>query len=214
MEKAATEKIHWVKPSTQGVELYNEESSSNQSIFLRIINFFFDFLQSIALGGAFFVVFYLFIVQPHQVKGSSMYPTFKDKEYILTDKITYKFSLPKRGDVIILMSPKNPDVDYIKRVVGLPGERVRITDGKVYINDLPLNEDFIKVETPIFPGGFIQENQEVIVNENNYFVLGDNRPGSSDSREFGLIPQDKIIGRVIFRYYPTDRFGPIENPKY
>jgi signal peptidase I len=208
------EKTKWVKPSEQGQALYEGEEVVSENPIIAIINFFFDFLQSIALGGAFFVVFYLFIIQPHQVKGSSMYPTFKDKEYILTDKITYKFSTPQRGDVIILQSPKNPDIDYIKRVIGLPGETIKVNEGKVYLNGQLFQETYLSVTTPIFPGGFLQDNQEVTVPENNYFVMGDNRPGSSDSREFGFVPYEHIIGKVIFRYFPVDRLGAIKKPSY
>lgn len=190
------------------------EEQAPKSLFVKILDLIFDFLQSIALGGAFFVVVYLFIMQPHQVKGNSMYPTYHDKEYILTDKISYKFRLPERGDVIILKSPKNPDIDFIKRVIGLPGETIKIEDDKVYLNSQLLNEPYLKVNTPIFPNGFMQNGIAVTVPENMIFVMGDNRPGSSDSREFGFIPYENIIGRVFFRYFPINRSGIIEKPIY
>lgn len=191
-----------------------EDLSQPQTAFGKVIDFIFSFLESIALGGAFFVVVYLFIMQPHQVKGNSMYPTYHDKEYILTDKISYKFRLPERGDVIILKSPKNPDIDFIKRVVGLAGETIMVKNGQVYLNGQPLVEPYLKVETPLFPGGFLQEGVEVTVPENMVFVMGDNRPGSSDSREFGFIPLENIIGRVFFRYFPINRVGLITKPNY
>ena len=153
-------------------------------------------------------------MQPHQVKGNSMYPTYHDKEYILTDKISYKFRLPQRGDVIILKSPKNPDIDFIKRIVGLPADTIKIVDGNVYLNSKLLNESYLKVDTPIFPNGFMQEAITVTVPDNMVFVMGDNRPGSSDSREFGFIPYENIIGRVFFRYFPLNRSGFIQKPIY
>lgn len=198
----------WVKPDVSGKQPQAKTPVS------KFVDIFFDFLQSIALGGAFFVVFYLFVIQPHQVKGSSMFPTFKDKEYILTDKISYKFRDPQRGEVIILESPKNADIDYIKRIIGLPGERIRISQGRVYLNDKLFSESYLHVETPVFPGGFIREDEEITIPSDNYFVMGDNRPGSSDSREFGFVPTSHIIGHVIFRYFPLDRIGTIPTPQH
>jgi len=194
----------------------DEESAndSTKSGFGKVVDIIFDFLQSIALGGAFFVVVYLFVMQPHQVKGNSMYPTYHDKEYILTDKLSYKFRLPERGEVIILKSPRNPDIDFIKRIIGLPGEKITIRDQQVYLNDNLFEERYLNVPTPVFPGGFMQEGLTVTIPENSYFVMGDNRPGSSDSREFGFVPMENIIGRVIFRYFPFNRAGMIQTPKY
>jgi signal peptidase I len=192
----------------------NNSNLEKKGVFARFVDLIFDFLQSIALGGAFFIVIYLFLMQPHQIKGNSMFPTYEDKEYVLTDKISYKFTSPKRGDVVILKSPENPDIDFIKRVIGLPNEKVKITDGKVFINDQVLTETYIDVETPVFPAGFMQDNTEVIVPADSFFVMGDNRPGSSDSREFGFVPMNNIVGRVFFRYYPVARMGKITAVEY
>src|SRR3989344_6323825 len=107
-----------------------EEKPQNTFILVKLlksaVNFFFDFLETIVVALSVFVVIYLFLVQPHEVKGSSMEPSFQNNEYIITDKISYRFNEPKRGDTIIFKAPKNPDVDYIKRVIGLPGEKVKI----------------------------------------------------------------------------------------
>ncbi|MFA6005178.1 MAG: signal peptidase I [Patescibacteria group bacterium] len=209
MSDAKLDSQVWVRPDD------TPATGVPRSTIAKTVDLFFDFLQSIALGGAFFVVFYLFIIQPHQVKGSSMFPTFKDKEYILTDKISYKFRNPQRGEVIILQSPANADIDYIKRVIGLPGEHVRVSGGTVFINGKQISESYLEgMETHTFPGGFLQEDNEVVVPDDNYFVMGDNRPGSSDSREFGFVPSSHIIGHVIFRYFPVDRVGIISPAQY
>jgi len=208
MEK---EREVWI---TQEPPAEDEPVESEKSGFVKVLDLVFDFLQSIALGGAFFVVVYLFVMQPHQVKGNSMYPTYHDKEYILTDKLSYKFRSPERGEVIILKSPKNPDIDFIKRIIALPGEQIMIKDQSVYLNGKVFKEDYINVETPVFPGGFMQNGLQVTVPENSLFVMGDNRPGSSDSREFGFIPFENVIGRVFFRYFPVERSGLIETPQY
>ena len=192
----------------------SDELQENKSPIMKIIDVIFDFLQSIALGGAFFVVIYLFVMQPHQVKGNSMHPTYINKQYILTDKISFKFRTPQRGEVIILKSPTNPDIDFIKRIIGLPGENLMVKSGEVYLNNQPLNEDYINVRTPVFPGGFLKEGVQITVPEQSYFVMGDNRPGSSDSREFGFVPFQNIVGKVFFRYYPINKFGLITKPSY
>jgi len=201
----------WItEPPPEDEEILTEPKNTLR----KIIDLLFSFLESIALGGAFFVVIYLFIMQPHQVKGNSMYPTYHDKEYILTDKISYKFHLPERGDVIILKSPKNPDIDFIKRVIALSGETIKIENGQVYLNGKILKEPYLNVLTPVFPSGFVQEGVEIVVPENMVFVMGDNRPGSSDSREFGFVPLENIVGRVFFRYFPFERAGLIKKPIY
>lgn len=172
-----------------------------------------DILETITFVGSLFIVTYLFIAQPHQIKGQSMDNNFHDKEYIITSKITYKFHPPEKGDVIVFQSPHNPDIDYIKRIIGTPGDRVYIKNEKVYVNGSLVNEPYIEQPTRIFQNGFLSEGQEVIVPENHLFVLGDNRTRSSDSREFGFIRYEDVIGNVIFRYFPLDKLGPISNPQ-
>ncbi len=201
---------NWVTTAEKSLEELQDKRRKNP--IMRILNVVFEFLQSIALGGAFFVVFYLFIIQPHKVSGKSMYPTYEDKEFILTDKISYKFRDPIRGEVIILKSPKNENIDFIKRVIALPGETVKILDGKVYVNGIGLPEPYLAVDTPA--GVKLRENEEFIVPENSYVVLGDNRVASSDSREFGEVPKQNIIGHVIFRYFPVSKLGLIKTPDY
>ncbi|MBI4991240.1 signal peptidase I [Candidatus Gottesmanbacteria bacterium] len=195
-----------------------EESDVSQNrpypIVQRISNFFMDFLETIVVALSIFVVVYLFLVQPHEVKGSSMEPNFQNNDYILTDKISLKLHEPSRGDVVIFKAPRNPDVDYIKRIIGLPGERVKILGGAVYINGLRLSEPYLTSSTNLFPGSFLQEGVEITVPEGEYFVMGDNRSHSSDSREFGPIPQSLIIGKAIFRYWPIVKGGLISKISY
>jgi signal peptidase I len=178
------------------------------------VNFFFDFLETIVVALSIFVVVYLFLVQPHEVKGSSMEPNFHNNEYILTDKISYRFSLPKRGDVIIFKAPSNPDVDYIKRVIGTPGDRVKVEGGSVYVNDRKLEEPYLRDATTLFPGSKLTEGMDITVDQNYYFVLGDNRPHSSDSREFGPISKTSIVGKAFFRYWPVSEFGILPHMTY
>lgn len=184
------------------------------SIGKKIVNFVLDFLETIVVALSIFVVVYLFLIQPHEVKGNSMEPNFQNNDYILTDKISYKINVPHRGDVVIFKSPKNPEVDYIKRVIGIPGERVKVQKGKVFVNGKELSEPYLKDATFLFPGSFLQEGIEISVPNDEYFVLGDNRPHSSDSREFGPIPVKSIIGKALIRYWPLTKFGMMPTMNY
>lgn len=179
-------------------------------VFRAIFRFFFDILESIVVALAIFVVVYLFLFQPHQVKGASMEPNFHDGEYILTNKFEYRLSLPKRGDVIVFKSPQNPDIDFIKRIIGLPGERVKLVNSVYYINGAPLREDYLPKGLITYNGTFLKEGVEVTLQPEYYFVSGDNRPRSSDSREWGPITKESIIGKSQFRYWPFDRIGLIQ----
>lgn len=177
-----------------------------------IIDFVMDILETIVFIGSLFIVIYLFIAAPNQIKGASMEPTFLNGEYIMTNKITYRFRKPHRGDIIVFQSIRNPDIDYIKRIIGLPGDKVEIKNSEVYVNDNLIVENYISEKTNLWDGGYIQENVPITVPENNVFVMGDNRPRSSDSREFGPIPIQSIIGQVFYRYFPTNKMGSMKNP--
>lgn len=209
----------YVSPTPLAEEKESEQKSNKPPNLLiyflrRFITFLFDFLETGVVALSIFVVAYLFLVQPHEIKGNSMEPNFHNNEYILTDKISYRFSEPKRGDVIIFKAPKNPDIDYIKRIIALPEERVKIQNGLVYINGKILKEPYLKDTTNLFPGSFIQEGIEITVSSGEYFAMGDNRPHSSDSREFGPIPAKLIIGRALFRYWPISKFGALSQISY
>ncbi|MFN4212531.1 MAG: signal peptidase I [Microgenomates group bacterium] len=177
-----------------------------------IIDFVMDILETIVFVGSLFIVIYLFILTPNQVKGASMEPTFHSGDYILTSRITYKFRKPQRGDVVVFKSPKNPDIEYIKRIIGLPGDKILIENGEVYVNGIKLEETYISAKTNLWETGYLKEGVAITVPENYVFVMGDNRPRSSDSREFGPIPASSIIGQVFYRYFPPPVMGAVSNP--
>lgn len=179
-------------------------------IIKKLIAFVMDILETVIFVGSIFIVVYLFIMSPHQVKGASMEPTFDNGDYILTSKISYKLHEQKQGDVIVFKSPKNPEVDFIKRIIALPGQRVRIINSEVYVNNELVGESYISAPTMLFEGGFIKNGIEETVPEGYLFVMGDNRPRSSDSREFGFIPVKDVIGKVFFRYFPPQKFGVMD----
>jgi len=182
------------------------------NVLKSVIKFVMEILETIVFIGSLFIVVYLFIMQPNQVKGASMEPTFQSGDYIFTSKITYKFRPIKRGDVVVFKSPKNPDIDYIKRIIALPGDTLLVDNGIVYVNNNQVNENYISEQTNLWNGGYIKEGVSVTIPEEDIFVMGDNRPRSSDSREFGPISIDSIIGNVIYRYFPSTKMGIIKNP--
>lgn len=180
----------------------------------RAVSAFFDFLQGIVVVLAILVMVYLFLVSPQEINGASMEPSFFNGEYILTNKIQYKMREPARGDVVIFKSPKNKEVDYIKRVIGLPGDTVSLRDNALYVNGQKIDEPYLRPDVVIFGGSYLQEDQEITVPEGTLFVVGDNRPHSSDSREFGPIPFEDIIGVAFLRYWPFDKFGTLPHYTY
>lgn len=143
-----------------------------------------------------------------------MFPNFEDGEYILTNKYEYRFSDPRRGDVIVFKSPQNPDIDYIKRIIGLPGEHIKLINNHYYLNGAEVIEPYIKSQVYTYNGSYLKEGVEVIIPAGHYFVSGDNRPASSDSREWGPIDRSAIIGRSQLRYWPFDRFQLIPRVSY
>lgn len=181
----------------------------------NIFGVFWDFVEAIVFALAIFVVVYLFLFQPNQVKGQSMDGTFHDGEYILTDKLSYRMGLPKRGDVVVFKSPRNADVDFIKRIIGLPGDKVKINRGKVVINGKQLDESsYLDSSVYTGPESYLSDNEEITIPVRKYFVMGDNRSHSSDSRDFGPVAPSEFIGKVFFRYWPIDRLGQVGGASY
>ena len=171
--------------------------------------FFLDFLETIVVSLAIFAIVYIFLFQPHQVDGRSMEPNFHNSEYILTDKVSYRMHDPRRGDVVVFHSPQDERVDFIKRVVGVPGDTVKLSGGYVYLNGTKLNEEYINDPGQVLPGRFMREGLEVDIPPGQFMVMGDNRLHSSDSREWGLVTKGGIVGRAFFRYWPIPVFGTI-----
>lgn len=169
--------------------------------------FFLDFLETIVVSLAIFAVVYIFLFQPHQVDGKSMEPNFHNAEYILTDKVSYRLHAPKRGDVVVFHSPQDERVDFIKRIIGVPGDIVMIKGGYIYLNDQKLEETYVNDPGQVLAGKFMREGSPVDVPVGQYLVMGDNRLHSSDSREWGFVSTAGIVGRAFFRYWPISDFG-------
>jgi signal peptidase I len=138
-----------------------------------------------------------------RVDGFSMEPTLHNGEFVIVNKLAYQFGDPAHGDVIVFRYPRDPDQEYIKRVIGLPGDRVRIINGEVYVNGERIEEPYIAAAP--------RYQSEWSVPENALFVLGDNRNNSSDSHNWGPVPLDYVIGRALFVYWPPESWGTIGN---
>lgn len=149
-----------------------------------------------------------FAVQTVHVEGLSMFATLDDNDYLIADKIDYRLHAPQRGDIVILRPPTDNSKDFIKRIIALPGERILIREGVVYINGHKLDEPYLPEAWTIFNNYPDKPNGELIP-ANQYFVMGDNRNRSQDSRVFGPIGRDRIDGRAWFRIWPLNHFGGI-----
>jgi signal peptidase I len=155
------------------------------------------------------VVLIVFIYQPVKVEGTSMMPTLTDQERIFINKFTYRFGLGsiERGDTVVFWYPQDTSKSYIKRVIGIPGDRLRIDDGHVYVNGKELIENYVPPENR--DDSSWRDGREVTVPPNDYFVLGDHRNQSSDSRMWGWVPRANIYGKAVFVYWPLDKMGRV-----
>lgn len=160
--------------------------------------FVFDLLETVLLSLVLFLAINA-ISARIRVESISMQPTLYAGDFIIVNKLAYKLGSPKRGDIVIFHYPPNPDIEpYIKRVVGLPGETVRVHDGRVYINEVPLNEPYVAAN-PNYEGTWV-------VPQDALFVLGDNRNKSSDSHSWGMVPLENVIGKAEVVYWPPSEW--------
>jgi signal peptidase I len=159
-----------------------------------------DLIISLAIS-AFIIIF---LYQPVKVEGTSMMPSLEDQERIFVNKFVYRLEPIKRGDIVVFRYPRDPSKSYIKRVIGMAGDRIRIDGGLVYVNGQALDESYVPAEyedTRSYP--------EIVVPPESYFVLGDHRSMSNDSRDFGSVNQGFIYGKAVFGYWPMDKLGRV-----
>ena len=185
------------------------------SIARRIYGILIDLVETLVIAGAIFVVIYAFLFRPFQVNGQSMYPNYHNGEYILTNLIGLKLTKLDRGDVIVFQAPTDKEKDFIKRIIGLPGDKVGLENGHVVLNGEGLNEsNYLASDVMTYGGAFLADGAQTTVPADSYFVLGDNRSFSSDSREWGYVPKSKIIGKSFFVYWPLNEMRLVAKGKY
>jgi signal peptidase I len=163
-----------------------------------------SWVRDLAFSVLIAVVSIVFIYQPVKVEGTSMMPGLTDQERIFINKFTYRFGLGsiERGDTVVFEFPQDTSKSYIKRVIGLPGDRVRIDRGQVFVNDKPLDEDYVETDYRDDVS-----RSEIMVDPDEYYVLGDHRNSSSDSRVWGTVPRKYIYGKAVFCYWPLNKMG-------
>jgi signal peptidase I len=183
------------------------------SAFASIGKFIISFLETVVVALVISIVLYIFVMTPHEVIGNSMHPTYKNGEYLMANKVTYRIGEPQRGDVIIFKYSETQD--FIKRIIALPGDTVMLKDGQFYINGKLLDESNYLNSTVYTKGGdFLKEGETVVLEENEYFVSGDNRSHSSDSRTFGPIEENAIKGKAWVVYFPFTEFRIVQHEEY
>ena len=181
------------------IAIQSEEEVSGKKKILFVILFLAIGIPLLFAGLA--TVIYLFIGQPHKISGNAMHPNYVNGQYYLSNKFVYRTNSPQKGEVIIFKNPRDDTQDFLKRIIAVPGDQVKIQDCKVYVNNQILEEPYLPEGTCTKTGAFWQEGATLTVPADNYIGLGDNRDHSSDSREWGYIPSGNIIGRVDICYY-------------
>lgn len=192
-----------------------EEEPKSRLWFRSLIEFTVETVKVVVVSLAIILPVRYFLIQPFYVKGASMEPTFYDHEYLIIDEISYRFNQPQRGDIVVFRYKKDPGQYFIKRIIGLPGEKVEIKDSQIFIynekNSLGrLIDESVYLEASVKT----TPDSTTIIGEDEFFVLGDNREYSLDSRRFGIVKKSAIIGKTWFRGWPFDRIGWFETQTY
>lgn len=195
-----------------GIDVVRTRREARQGIWIESLRLFRDVFLIIVV----FILIGVFAVQPVVVEGTSMVPELHDGERLLVNKLVYyniesvSWGHINRGDIVVFWYPKEPDKSYVKRVIGLPGETVEVRDGRVYINGIELKEDYLDYEhnqsLPTWPAKRVDDHY--------YFVMGDNRDNSSDSRYWGLVPEKYVYGKAFFRYWKPQDMGFLKQGEY
>ena len=194
------------------IEVQRLKVESRQGIYFESLRLVRDIILIITV----FILFGVFVAQPVVVEGTSMLPVLHDGERLLVNKLVYykiqsvSWGHLERGDIVVFWYPKDPDKSYVKRIIGLPGETVEIKSGRIYIDGQELSEDYLDTEhnqtLPTFPPRTVDKHY--------YFVMGDNRDNSSDSRHWGFVPEKYIYGKAFFRYWKPQNMGFLEHGEY
>lgn len=182
----------------------------------NFLSYLFELTKVVLISLAIIIPVRYYLIQPFYVKGASMEPNFYDKEYLIIDEISYRFNEPKRGDIIVFKYPRNPEEYFIKRIIGLPGEKIQVKEGLVYVydqeypNGFKLTEPYLAEDITTY--GLNEETMSL--SDSEYYVLGDNRNSSKDSRSFGPVDKKFITGKVLLRGWPFNRLNVFQAPEY
>ena len=197
-------------PETQ-IKIEDEETPAEKKA--TVGTFLWELARIVVIAFVVMIGFRYFVAEPFIVSGSSMVPNFHNREYLVVDKLSYRINEPKRGDVIVFRYPKDTSQYFIKRIIGLPGEKVKVENGKVYVynsqypNGSELEEDYLSNPDITFGN-----DELVTLGSDEFYVLGDNRLASSDSRVWGILPKHDIVGTAWLRVFPLNSFGTPDFP--
>lgn len=187
------------------IDIDEDEEAGGPSMFSRVLRFVGELVHVVVISLAIILPIRYFLVQPFYVKGASMEPNFYDHEYLIINEISYRFMDPSHGDIVVFRYPNDPQQYFIKRVIGIPGERVIISDGRVHIYDSENPAGYLMDESEYLENQHTPGEKDVTLGEDEFFLLGDNRIASLDSRVFGAVPGQFIVGKVWFRGWPPER---------
>lgn len=178
-----------------------------------ILFFVLEVIQIVLISAAIIIPIRYFLIQPFYVKGASMEPNFYDHEYLIIDELSYRLGFPQRGEIVVFRYPRDPSQFFIKRVIGLPGETVEITNGHIILYTVE-HPNGVVIEERYLGNEQTTGKLKTTLGEDEYFLMGDNRDESLDSRSFGPVKRAGIIGRVWVRGLPLSRVGMFERPIY
>jgi signal peptidase I len=178
----------------------------------KLLSFAWEIAKIVIIALIIVVPIRYFLFQPFFVRGQSMEPNFEDGDYLIIDEISYRFRDPQRGEVVVFKYPNDPSQRYIKRIIGLPGETIEIEGGQLIISKD--TEEALDESSYLSSSVFTQGEVQFSLGEDEYFVLGDNRESSSDSRRWGPLPKENIVGKVFFRAWPFVALAKFEAPSY
>lgn len=209
------------EPAFEVPDVFRDQSTATDSPKAKSAKgFWLDALETVAIALVIFFVIYNFVAQPHLVKGESMLPNYHDGEYILTSKLFNLWGPAQRGDVVVLKSPDDKSVQFIKRIIGLPGEKIKIDNNQITIynqqhpNGQILRESYISDQIVTEGRTFIPEGEIISIPKDSYIVMGDNRNYSYDSRAWGYLNKGDLVGKAFFIYWPVSDFGFVSHAKY
>jgi signal peptidase I len=195
---------------------FSRKESGSAALFAgnAFLVFVFEIVQVLAISLAIILPIRYFLVQPFYVKGASMEPNFYDKEYLIIDELSYRFENPSRGDIVVFHPPSDPNQYFIKRVIGLPGETVEIMNGRIKIYNDTHPNGFLLDEQGYLDQDVTVPDRNVTLKKDEYYLLGDNRSASLDSRFFGPVQRSALTGRVWVRGFPFERWKKFDAPTY
>lgn len=191
-----------ISPTVSAPEVHPEVAPAPPAVPQPVANGIYLWVRDVLISVAVSVLIIMFLYQPVRVEGTSMLPRLEDRDRLFINKFVYHFEAIHRGDVVVFHYPRDPEKSYIKRVIALPGDHIRIDHGKVFLNGKPLRESYVPEkyrDTKSMP--------DMVIPEDEYFMMGDHRSISSDSREFGPVDRDLIYGKAVFVYWPTRDAG-------